>query len=237
MHNSFQYVVDADPLFGADQNGVARVEADHGLNLFADTLRLGRRQIDFIDYRNNLQVVMQREIGIGESLSFHALRGVHHQQRAFASLQTARNLIRKIDVPGRIDQIQLIHFAVVGAIIQAHRMGLDGDAALALEIHRIEDLRHHLALRQSAGNLKQTIRQRGLAVVDVRNDRKIADEFGIHSVRGLVRLSHRAAGEFGGGSSRFSIRAAEPVWTELLQLPRSNSVRFSPRGALSNRRS
>jgi hypothetical protein len=51
---------------------------------------------------------MQREVSIGERLRFHALRRIHHQQRAFAGLQTARNFVGKIDVARRIDQVQLI---------------------------------------------------------------------------------------------------------------------------------
>ena len=63
-------------------------------------------------------------------------------------------------------------------------MSFDGDAPLALEIHGVEDLCHHFALRQRAGNFQQPVRQSGLAVVDVRNDGKIADEFAIHAVWG-----------------------------------------------------
>ena len=55
-------------------------------------------------------------------------------------------------------------------------MRLDGDAALALEIHRVEDLRFHLARLQRAGHLEKAIGQRRLAVVDVRDDGEIADE-------------------------------------------------------------
>ena len=34
---------------------------------------------------------------------------------------------------------------VCGRVVQADRMGLDGDAALALEVHGVEHLRLHLA--------------------------------------------------------------------------------------------
>src|SRR5581483_4970360 len=51
----------------------------------------------------------------------------------------------------------------------------DGDAALALEIHRVEDLRLHLALGETTAALDEAIRQRRLAVVDVRDDREVAD--------------------------------------------------------------
>ena len=62
-------------------------------------------------------------------------------------------------------------------IIQAHGVGLDGDAALALQVHGVEHLLHHFALRQRAGRLEQPVRQRRFAVIDVRNDGEIPDEF------------------------------------------------------------
>ena len=81
---------------------------------------------------------------------------------------------------GRIDEVELVEIAVVGAVIEAHGVGLDGDAALALQVHGIQNLLHHFALRERARNLQQPVCQRRLAVVDVRNDREITDEFAIH---------------------------------------------------------
>ena len=152
------------------------VESDDCLDLLANALRLGRRQVDLVDDRNDFEVVMQREVGVGERLRFHALRGVHHQQRAFARLQAARNFVGEIDVAGRVDQVELIDLAVVGLVVQPHGVRFDGDAALALQVHGVEHLLHHFALRQRAGDFEQAVGQRRFAVVDVRNDREIADE-------------------------------------------------------------
>ena len=52
--------------------------------------------------------MIEREVGIGERLRFDALRGIDDQQRSFAGLQAARDFVGEIDVPGRIDEIQLI---------------------------------------------------------------------------------------------------------------------------------
>jgi hypothetical protein len=78
------------------------------LDLLANALGLGGRQVDLVDDRNDFEIVMQREVGIGQRLRFHALRRVHHQQRAFAGLQAARNFVGEIDVARRIDQVELI---------------------------------------------------------------------------------------------------------------------------------
>ena len=103
-----QNLVDAGALLGAGQYGIARVDADNGLDLLANPFGLGCRQIDLIDHRNDFQIVVNRQIGVGEGLGFDTLGSVHHQQGAFAGLQAARNFVGEIDVAGGIDEIQLI---------------------------------------------------------------------------------------------------------------------------------
>ena len=119
--------------------------------------------------------MVQREVGIGEGLRFHALAGIHHQQGAFAGLQAARHFIAEVDVARGVDQIELVEVAVLSAIVEADGMGLDGDAAFALQIHRVQNLLHHLARREGAGDFQQTVGECRLAVVDVRNDREVSD--------------------------------------------------------------
>ena len=60
-------------------------------------------------------------------------------------------------------------------VFQAHGLRLDGDAALALDVHRIEHLLLHLARFEPAGELDQPVGQRRLAVVDMGDDGEIAD--------------------------------------------------------------
>ena len=86
------------PLLGAGQDRIGGVQADHLLDLLADALRLGRREIDLVDDRNDFEIVVQRQVGVGERLRFHALRGIDHQQRAFAGLQAAGHFVGEIDV-------------------------------------------------------------------------------------------------------------------------------------------
>ncbi len=59
-------------------------------------------------------------------------------------------------------------------------MRLDGDAALALQIHGVEHLFLHLPGRQRAGELEQTVGERALAVVDMSDNREISYEFAVH---------------------------------------------------------
>ena len=81
---------------------------------------------------------------------------------------------------GRIDQIQNVSLAILGFVIQSHGVCFDRDAALALEIHIIEDLRFHVSPGHCAGEFEQAIGQGRFAVIDVRNDGEVADAFRIH---------------------------------------------------------
>jgi len=73
-------------------------------------------------------------------------------------------------------------------------MRLDGDAALALQVHVVQDLGLHLPPGHRAGQFQQTVAQRRLAVVDVGDDREVAKEACVHAgvdERGHLRRSAR----------------------------------------------
>ena len=127
-----------------------------------------------------VEIVLRREKRVGDGLRFDALARVHDEQRAFARGKRARNFVGKIDVPRRVDQVELVFVAVLCSVVEADAFGLDGDAALALEVHRVEDLRAHFALGERAGELEQPVGQRGFAMVDMRDNAKIADETWFH---------------------------------------------------------
>ena len=72
---------------------------------------------------------------------------------------------------GRVDDVDL---DVV--IADAGGFGENGDAALALQVVRIHDaLGDSFVFAENAALAEHGVDQRGLAVVDVRNDRHVAD--------------------------------------------------------------
>ena len=124
---------------------------------------------------------VERQVRVCERLCLDPLRGVDDEQGALARLQRARDLIGEIDMSRGVDQVEL-----VATPPDAHRLGLDRDAALALEVHRVENLFAHLALGQRAGELEDAIRERRLAMVDVRDDREVANSVLLHRSSALV---------------------------------------------------
>ena len=128
-------------------------------------------------------------VAVSDRLRFHALRRVDHQQRPFAGGQRARYLIAKIDMARRIDKVELIGFTAARQVMQRDAMRLNGDAALALDIHRIEHLCRHFAQLEAPADLNEAIRQRGFTVIDMGDDGKIANVFEIaHVMRNSARL-------------------------------------------------
>ena len=180
LDDRLEDVAGAGAFLGAGEDRRRCVEADDVLDLALALVRLRARQVDLVDDRNDLEVVVDGEIGVGQRLRLDALRRVNQQQRALAGGQRPRDLVAEVHVSGRVDQIEDVLLAAVGGVVQADRMRLDRDAALALEVHGVEDLRLHLARLKRAGEFEEAICQRRLAMVDVRDDRKIADEALIH---------------------------------------------------------
>jgi hypothetical protein len=80
-------------------------------------------------------------------------------------------------VAGRVDQVEEVVLPILRAVDHANGMALDGDAALALEIHGVEYLLAHLLVGERTGVLQQTVGERRLTVVDVRDDAKVANAF------------------------------------------------------------
>ena len=74
-----------------------------------------------------------------------------------------------------VDQVELVGLAVLGGIVNGDGTGLDGDAALALEIHAVQNLLAHFTGGQTAAGLDQAVGKRTFAVVDVRNNGKVTD--------------------------------------------------------------
>ena len=178
--DGFENFFDAEAALGADQQRVGRGNRQHVFDLLFHEIGLRGGQIDFVDDRNDGEIVARGEKSVGDGLRFDALAGVHDEQRAFARGERARNFVGKIDVAGRVDQVEPVVVSVFGLVMQADAFGFDGDAALALQVHGVEHLLVHFALSERAGHFQQAVGERGFAVVDVRDDAEIAYELWIH---------------------------------------------------------
>ena len=112
-------LVDADARLGRGQDRARGVDADDLLDLLLGALGLGAGQVDLVDDRDDLEVVVEGEVGVGQRLRLDALGRVHHQQRALAGGERARDLVGEVDVAGRVDQVEDVVLAVLGLVARA----------------------------------------------------------------------------------------------------------------------
>ena len=145
------------------------------LDFAHDALRIGRRQVDLIDDRNDRQIVLQRQVVVGQRLSFDALRRIDDQQRSLAGRQRARDFVREVDVARSVDQVELIGLAVARRVVEGDGVHSNRDPALALEIHGVERLLLEIAHLDRPRDLQQAIRERRLPMIDMRDNAKVAN--------------------------------------------------------------
>ena len=137
------------------------VEVEQQLeHLVHDLVHAGVGPVNLVDDNDDLVAELERLLQHKPRLGHGALScAVDH-------LQNALDLAGEIGVARGVDDVDLIIFIVDGRVL-----GQDRDAALALEIARV----HHavydgLILPVNAALLQHLVDQRGLAVVDVRDD-------------------------------------------------------------------
>ena len=104
-HDVLQHLVDVDVRLGGNQGRVLGVQADDVFNLLLDQVRLGANQIDLVDHRQDFQVIVQRQIHVGDGLGLDALGGIHHQHRPFTGGQAPGHLVVEVHVPRGVDEV------------------------------------------------------------------------------------------------------------------------------------
>ena len=73
VNDVVEHGLDVDALLGRDLRRVHGRDADDVLNLGLGALGVGGRQVDLVDDRQDLEIVLERQVGVGERLRLHAL--------------------------------------------------------------------------------------------------------------------------------------------------------------------
>ena len=142
--------------------------------LVDDPLRPRAGTIDLVDDDDRRQAELQRLQRHESRLRHRPLDRVDEQQHAVDHPQHALDLAAEIGVARRVDDVD-VRVAVADRAV----LGEDRDPALALEVvgvhHAFGDV---LVLRERAGLDQQLVDERRLAVVDVGDDRDVAQHPG-----------------------------------------------------------
>src|SRR6185437_6106044 len=150
----------------AGQQDVFGFTPDKLDDLVPDLLDHRSVHVYLVDDRDDLQVVPDGQVQIGDGLCLNTLCRVNQKQRPLTGGQGPADLVAEVHVSRRVDQVQDI-FLTPMCIIDLDCVTLDGNALLPLEVHIVQYLRLHVPCRDRVGHFEQTVRQGTFSVVDM----------------------------------------------------------------------
>jgi len=177
LDDGFEELVDPRPELGGNGNGLERVQAQVGIDLFADPIDVGRGEIDLVDYGKQREVVLHRHVEIRERLGLDTLGSVDEDERPVAGHERAPDFVGEVHVARGVDEVQLVLLSVLRVVQKRNGVALDGDPALPLDIHRVQDLVAKLALGDTPAFLDESVGECRLSVIDVGDDAEVANQF------------------------------------------------------------
>ncbi len=89
LYNLLEHLLHVLARLGRDARCLAAVESYNVLDLLAHLFGMRRREVNFIDYRADFEVVVQGEICVRQGLGLYALCGVNNQNRPLAGRERA----------------------------------------------------------------------------------------------------------------------------------------------------
>jgi hypothetical protein len=160
--------------------GLVGVEVEEELVDLVDDLGRARvGPVDLVDDEQHGEARLERLAEDEAGLRQRPLARVDEEEDPVDHPQRALDLAAEVRVPGCVDDVDLDPAVADGRVLREDR-----DALLALEVHRVHDaLGDVLVLAERARLPEHRVDQRRLAVVDVRDDRDVAD---------VVARRHRA---------------------------------------------
>ena len=91
-------------------------------------------------------------------LRLHALGRIDDQDGSLTGGEAPGDLVGEVDVARGVHEVERVFLTILGPVLHGDRVGLDGDAALPLEVHGIEHLLLLVAVGDGIGHLKEAIR-------------------------------------------------------------------------------
>ena len=194
-----QHVVAAHELAPhADRpRGRRHVDGEVLLDLVDDLEDVARLAVHLVAEGQDRQIAQPADLEELLRLAFHALGAVDHHDRRVDRGQRAVGVFREVRVAGRVDEV-----VAEVAVIEGHGRGRDRDPALLLHLHEVRARAPRLALGahlsrhlDGAAIEQEFLRQRGLAGIRVRDDRKGAAAGDFRGKVGAVggRVQHERA--------------------------------------------
>ena len=150
---------------------IRRIQRQQQLeNLVADIAQTGIRTVNLVDHDDDLVTELQRLLQNKAGLRHRTFKCIDQQNNAVYHLQDTLDLTGEVRMARSVDDVDLGVF-----IMNRGVLGQNGNAALTLQIIAVHDaVLYNLIGAECAALLEHLIDQRGLAVVDVRDNRNIS---------------------------------------------------------------
>src|SRR5690606_3949222 len=103
LHHGLDQLLAPFTVLAAAQDRSAAVQPDDLLDHVGRAIDVRGGQIDLVDGRDQLEVLLEGEVNVGDGLCLNPLRRVDDQERALAGGQAVRYLVGEVDVPGGVD--------------------------------------------------------------------------------------------------------------------------------------
>ena len=150
--------------------GIARTFSSSSIT----TSGCGRRQVDLVEDRDDREALAHGEVDVGQRLGLDALRGVDHEDRALARLEAAADLVGEVDVARRVDEVEAVDAGRRSAVYSRRT----ARALIVMPFSRSRSIESRTWLvicrrLDGVGHLQQPVGERGLPVIDVRDDREV----------------------------------------------------------------
>ena len=129
-------VIDTQARLTAGTNDLLTLAAKELDDLILDLFGHSAWQVDLIDDRYDLEVMLESHIEIRNRLCLNTLSCVDDKQCAFACSDRAGDFVGEVHVPWGINQIEYV-VLTIELVVHLDGVALNGDPALALEIHII----------------------------------------------------------------------------------------------------
>ena len=176
FYNRFQNFRNSGSLLCGNGDRLFPRNGENLLHLLQTHIHVRCGKVDFVNDRDDMQIMLHRQIHVGDRLRLNPLRGVDHKQCTVARGKRTADLVSKVHMPRSVDQIEFVFNVVGGGVQHPNRMRLDGDPALLLQIHGVQQLIvGQIAFLNGSGCFKESVGKRGFPMVDMGNDRKISD--------------------------------------------------------------
>jgi hypothetical protein len=131
--------------------------------------------VDLVDHDDRLEAQRKRLAGDELGLRHRAFRGVDEQDHAVDHAQDALDFTAEVGVAGGVDDVDVSRHPVGAGPFDRGALGENRDSAFFFEVVRIHRaLFDALVVAEGARLAEELIDERGLAMIDVGDDRHVA---------------------------------------------------------------